>query len=228
MPSSLQNARNFFVGEAPMISGYGGGSGYVQGWFDSGRRGWQDLRKVDGLLEDLGDPVTSMAMLYSLPTQEAMAAQNRPILFRDSTLGALELLTYAGRPLESIPDFRLSPEFLGQFDTFVLPEVEVLSDRHAELIRGWVREGGTLLATYRCGLLDENYRPRANFALSDVPRRRLRFGGEQVRGKLRGIGRRRQSIWRRPSGPFRQIGPVPFFPRRGGSRPEHRGFPAAS
>ena len=165
---TLENARNFFVGEAPLISGYNHGRGWVQGWFDMAEAAWHDLRNVDGLLDDLREPVTSMAMLLSLPTQEAMAAQNCPLLFRNGVRGALELLSYLGRPLESIPESRLAPEFLGRFDTFVLPEVEVLSDRHAELIRNWVREGGTLVATYRCGLLDENYRSRGNFAISEV------------------------------------------------------------
>jgi hypothetical protein len=50
----------------------------------------------------------------------------------------------------------------------VLPEVEVLSDAHAELIRNWVASGGTLLASGKCGLRDENHKERSNFALADV------------------------------------------------------------
>jgi hypothetical protein len=106
--------------------------------------------------------------LYSQATQDEMAARNQPRAFRQSMLGALVLLTYTGRPVESIPEFRLSPEFLSQFDTLVLPEVDSLADGHAELIRQWVRDGGTLVATNRCGLLDEQHRPRDNFALHDV------------------------------------------------------------
>ena len=164
----LQNARTFFVGESPMVSGIDdGGRGCVGRWFDLAAEAWQDVRNVDSLLEGL-QPVTSSMMLYSTGTQDEMAAQLEPRSFRQSMLGALELLTYTGRPVESIPEFRLSPELMKQFDTLVLPEVEVLSNGHAELIRQWVHEGGTLVASHRCGLLDDGHRPRENFALSDV------------------------------------------------------------
>ena len=156
----LQNARVFFVGECPMVSGIEGGRGWVRHWFDSATEAWQDVRNVDCLLEGI-QPVTSSMMFYSLGTQDEMAVQKRPTAFRHSMLGALELMTFTGRPVESIPDFRFTPEFLSRFDTMVLPEVEVLSDGQAEQIRNWVRQGGNLIATYRCGLVDEKHNPRA-------------------------------------------------------------------
>ena len=164
---ALQNARTFFVGEAPMVSGLEGGRGYPQRWFDMATEAWQDVRNVDSLFDGI-QPVLSSMMLYSIGTQDELAAQKRPTAFRQSMLGALELMTYTGRPVESIPDFRLSPDLLGQFDTLVLPEVEVLTDAQVEQIRQWVRSGGTLVATHRCGMLDGDHKPRANFALGDV------------------------------------------------------------
>ena len=151
----------------PWSASIEGGRGYVSRWFDLAAEAWQDVRNVDCLFEGL-QPVTSSMALYSQATQDEMAARNQPRAFRQSMLGALELLTYTGRPVESIPEFRLSPEFLNQFDTLVLPEVDALADGHAELIRQWVRDGGTLVATNRCGLLDEQHRPRDNFVLRDV------------------------------------------------------------
>jgi hypothetical protein len=88
--------------------------------------------------------------------------------FRQSATGALETLIYAGRPVESIPEIRLSAPLLEQFDSLVLPEVDVLSDTHVALIREWVRNGGTLVASYKCGLLDEHFQTRSNFPLADV------------------------------------------------------------
>jgi hypothetical protein len=70
--------------------------------------------------------------------------------------------------VESIPEFRLTPQLLDRFETLVLPEVECLSDAHAEMIRQWVEKGGTLVGTFRCGLRDEKHRERSNFALADV------------------------------------------------------------
>ena len=107
-------------------------------------------------------------MLYSAATGKQLDAQKRPVDFRRSNVGALETLTYAGRPVESLPEFRLTKEELKQFEALVLPEVEVLSDAQAEIIRQWVKQGGALIGSYRCGLLDEHFRFRSNFPLADV------------------------------------------------------------
>jgi Beta-galactosidase trimerisation domain len=108
----------------------------------------------------------SVAALYSEQTRKQFEVDKRPYDFRQSVLGALETLTYAGRPVESLPDFQLNA--VGQFEVLVLPEVLVLSTEQAQAIRIWVHNGGTLIASHRCGLLDESRRPRSNFALADV------------------------------------------------------------
>jgi hypothetical protein len=161
----VQNARTFIVGNAPVVSDLDG-QGFSKRWFAVAKETWQDVRNVDTLLAG-GEPVLSTAVLYSNSTRELLDASKRPQDFRSSNVGALEALTYAGRPLESLAEYRLPAE-LEKFEALVLPEVEVLSDAQAEVIRGWVRNGGTLIANYRCGLLDENRRARSNFALADV------------------------------------------------------------
>jgi hypothetical protein len=163
----LQNSRTFFFGNAPIINGIDG-QGFSKRWFSVANETWKDVRNVDCLLGPGLQPVYSTAMLFSQSTRDELDAEKRPLDFRDSTLGALELLTYAGRPVESLAESRLAPETIDEFETLVLPEVEVLSDGQAEVIRRWVAKGGTLLATYNCGLRDERHRLRSNFALADV------------------------------------------------------------
>jgi len=163
----VQNSRTFFVGDAPIINGLDG-QGFSKRWFAVADETWQDVRNVDCLLGPEIQPVLSTAMLYSASTREEMDAEKRPVDFRQSTLGALETLTYSGRPVESLPEFRLTPETLAGFETLVLPEVEVLSEAHAQVIRDWVKQGGTLISSYKCGLLDEKRQPRRNFPLADV------------------------------------------------------------
>jgi Hypothetical glycosyl hydrolase 6/Beta-galactosidase trimerisation domain len=163
----VQNARSFFVGNAPVVSGVDG-QGFSNRWFAVAKNTWEDVRNVDCLLGPDLQPLLSTAMLYSELTRREFLANKRPYDFRHSTLGALETLSYAGRPLESVPDFNLKPEILSQFEVLVLPEVLVLSAEQAEVIRQWVNQGGTLISSYRCGLLDEHYKPRDNFALADV------------------------------------------------------------
>jgi len=162
----LQNARTFFVGNAPIVSGLDG-QGFSKRWFEVAKETWEDVRNVDGLLNGI-EPLYSTAMLYSASTGKELDAQKRPVDFRRSNLGALETLSYSGRPVESLPEFRLTDEGLKPFEALVLPEVEVLRDIHTEVIRQWVKRGGTLIGSYRCGLLDGGFRPRSNFALADV------------------------------------------------------------
>jgi len=163
----VQNARSFFAGNAGVVSGVDG-QGFSNRWFNVAKEAWADVRNVDCLLGPDLKPLLSTAMLYSDATRKEFEANKRPYDFRRSTLGALETLTFAGRPVESLPDFKLKQEILKQFEVLVLPEVSALSDEQAETIRQWVKQGGTLIASYRCGMLDEHLQPRRNFALADV------------------------------------------------------------
>jgi hypothetical protein len=162
----VQNARTFFVGNAPVVSGVDG-QGFSKRWFAAAKETWQDVRNVDCLLEDIS-PVLSTAMLYSESTREEYDAEKRPVDFRQSISGALETLTYAGRPVESLAELRLTADELAKFETLVLPEVEVLSDGQVEIIRDWVKKGGTLVASFKCGLLDGKRQARSNFPLAEV------------------------------------------------------------
>ena len=162
----VQNARTFFVGNAPVVSDVDG-EGFSKRWFSVAKETWGDVRNVDSLLDGV-EPVLSTAMLYSVSTRAARDAQNRPVDFRRSTVGALESMTYVGRPVESLAEFRLTPEELAKYEALVLPEVDVLSDAQAETIRDWVKRGGTLVSSHLCGLWDEKRQLRSNFPLADV------------------------------------------------------------
>ncbi len=161
-----QNARTFIVGNAPIITGLDG-QGFSKRWFEVAKETWADVRNVDALMEGV-EPVTSLAVLYSQDTREALAVEKRPVDFRRSVVGALETVTFAGRPVESLPEFRLTADDLKKFELLVLPEVEAMSDQQAGAIRKWVEAGGALIATGNCGLRDEKFTPRSNFALADV------------------------------------------------------------
>jgi Hypothetical glycosyl hydrolase 6 len=162
----VQNARVFIVGNAPVVGGLDG-QGFSKRWFSVAKETWTDVRGVDHLLGNI-TPLCSTAMLYSEATREELAGQKLPVHFRRTVTGALEALTYSGRPVESVPEFNLTPTYLAQFETLVLPEVEVLGSAQAEVIRDWVKRGGTLLATGKSGLLDETGQARSNFPLADV------------------------------------------------------------
>ena len=162
----VQNARTFFVGNAPVVSDLDG-QGFSKRWFAVAKENWADVRNVDALLAGI-QPVLSTAVLYSNSTRALLDASKLPQDFRKSNVGAIETLTFAGRPVESLAEFRLTPDELGKFEVLVLPEVKVLSDEQAGVIRDWVKQGGTLVASFKCGLRDENRKTRSDFALADV------------------------------------------------------------
>jgi Hypothetical glycosyl hydrolase 6 len=162
----VQNARVFIVGNAPVVGGLDG-EGFSKRWFSVAKETWADVRAVDYLLNGV-TPLYSTAMVYSEATREELSGQKLPVHFRQSVTGALEALTYSGRPVESVPEFNITEKYLSQFETLVLPEVEVLGSAQADVIRNWVKQGGTLLATGKCGLVDEKGQARSNFPLADV------------------------------------------------------------
>jgi hypothetical protein len=186
----LQNARVFFVGNAPVIGGLDG-QGFSTRWFQVAKETWQDVRNMDALL-DGAEPVLSAAVLYSNSTREELAGEKRPQDFRASVLGALETLTYSGRPVESIPEFRLTPQELKNFEVLVLPEVEALKDEHVAAIREWVGAGGTLIASGRCGLIGDGGKERANFPLAEVLG--ADFAGEEKKYAYDGEGKLKKGV----------------------------------
>lgn len=81
----VQNARTFFVGNAPIVSGLDG-QGFSKRWFQVAKETWEDVRNVDSLLQGV-QPLYSTGMLYSALTGKELDAQKRPVDFRRSNLG---------------------------------------------------------------------------------------------------------------------------------------------
>lgn len=57
---------------------------------------------------------------------------------------------------------------LGEYALIYLPNVVCLSEKELDLFREYVRNGGTLVSTYRTSLCDEWANPQGNFRLADV------------------------------------------------------------
>ena len=55
-----------------------------------------------------------------------------------------------------------------RFKVIILPRTICLSDREAQALRDFVMEGGTLVADYLCGVLDEHGKGRTKGALDDL------------------------------------------------------------
>ena len=62
----------------------------------------------------------------------------------------------------------LDAERLRKYRLLILPNVAMLSDRHCEQIRDYVKSGGSLMASFETSLYDENLQGREDFGLADL------------------------------------------------------------
>jgi len=88
--------------------------------------------------------------------------------FLSHALGAFRVGYEEHLPLTLITDMDLTPERLAAYKVVILPNAAALSDRLVEAIRGYVQNGGGLVATCETSLFDELGHPRSNFALADL------------------------------------------------------------
>lgn len=82
--------------------------------------------------------------------------------------GAETALVEAHIPYNFIPDLDFTKESLKGVKVLILPNTAWISDRHLDIIREYVREGGGLVASYETSLYDENGRRRPDFGLRDL------------------------------------------------------------
>ena len=80
--------------------------------------------------------------------------------------GLADALMRSHTPFDVLDDVSLEQEPLGRYEALVLPNVACMSDRVAARLSEWVRQGGTLLATFETSLYDETGVRRTNFALA--------------------------------------------------------------
>jgi len=63
---------------------------------------------------------------------------------------------------------RMDAERLSKYSALVLPNVGLLSDAQCEQLRAYVKNGGSILATFETSMFDERNQRRENFGLADV------------------------------------------------------------
>ena len=82
--------------------------------------------------------------------------------------GTYELLDQSHLLSDILFDEQLTAEYLAPYRVLVLSNSACLSDEQCEVIRGFVRDGGTLMATHETSLQDGLGHKRDDFGLADV------------------------------------------------------------
>ena len=105
----------------------------------------------------------STQLLYPGPTTVHSRAY-----MQETTQGIYDALLQGRFAFDYVHEDRLDPERLSKYRLLILPNVAMLSDRQCEQISGFVRSGGSLMASFETSLYDENLNRRADFGLADL------------------------------------------------------------
>lgn len=121
------------------------------------------IQENEKLIDEL-QPISDISIFYSKASGEVLGDHDFALPLK----GTLRLLEEGHYQYGFISDRDLSAEKLSKTTVLIMPNVAVLSDKHAAIITTWVKNGGKLMATYQTSLFDENGTARTNFALAEL------------------------------------------------------------
>ena len=113
-------------------------------------------------------PLARVGMVYSQQTAWYYGDEHAETKVENYALGWYQALVESRIPFEMVHDQLLDLTHLANLKTLILPNVAALSDAQCEQLRAFVRNGGSLIATYETSLYDEQGKRRNSFALADL------------------------------------------------------------
>src|SRR5438552_4470380 len=113
-------------------------------------------------------PLARVALVYSQQTAWFYGGDRAAAKVEDHTLGWYQALVEARIPFEMVHDRLLDRAHLSPFKTLILPNIAALSDSQCDHLRAFVKNGGSLIATYETSLYDEWGVKRKDFGLADL------------------------------------------------------------
>ncbi len=114
-------------------------------------------------------PVANIGIYYSDPTRISYRQKfEEGDRFGTDIRGIETVLMENHIPHDFILDDQLSKERLQKYKVVLLPNVRCMSDREADLLKEYVRNGGNLIATYATSLYDIDGNERKDYALSEL------------------------------------------------------------
>jgi Hypothetical glycosyl hydrolase 6/Beta-galactosidase trimerisation domain len=113
-------------------------------------------------------PLARVGMVYSQQTAWYYGDEHAETKVENHALGWYQALVESRIPFEMVHDQLLDLAHLTNLKTLILPNVAALSDAQCEQLRAFVRNGGSLVATYETSLYDEQGKRRNSFALADL------------------------------------------------------------
>ena len=112
-------------------------------------------------------PVTDVGIFYSSPSRDK-AHLDKDESYANAIKGLEVALVDNHIPYGFVTDKDLSLEKLPSYGILCLPNTMCLSDSQIEIIKKFVENGGSLMASYKTSLFDEKGKKRPDFGLKDV------------------------------------------------------------
>ncbi len=129
---------------------------------------YRDVQEKEPYLID-ASPIHYAAIVYSEAVKTCYRRDNPQKSVLPHLEGAFETFQRLHVPVEFIlAELDLNLETLKKFKVVVLPNTAILAKPQAEAIRQYVKEGGSILATYETSLYDDVGDQKADFDLADV------------------------------------------------------------
>lgn len=119
------------------------------------------LEKNEQVLTGLNH-VAETKIFFSGATREIVE------FFPQTMQGAERVLNEKHVPYTFLPDRYFGDDALDGVKLLILPNVRTLSAEHADRIREYVKDGGTLIATFETSLFEKDGTQRKDFALADL------------------------------------------------------------
>jgi hypothetical protein len=113
-------------------------------------------------------PLARVGLVYSQQSAWFYGGERGREKIEEPALGIYQALVEARVPFEMVNDRCLDAEHLAPFRTLVLPNIAALSDAQCASLRGFVEQGGGLVATYETSLYDEWGERRKDFGLASL------------------------------------------------------------
>lgn len=151
-------SRFFYMPQGPLA--YPSGR-YVREVFDTGRRHQALLGKAEA-------PPLAGVLVGSQTIDWYHGKLHLAGPYENYFHGAWQILKELSYGAEPFLDYRMTSETLARYRAVWVPNAPCLSDAQCEALRGWVRDGGLLIATHLTSLCDEYGRDRKDFALADL------------------------------------------------------------
>jgi hypothetical protein len=140
---------------------------YDKRWLDTVDKIYQLHHKSERYLKNTA-PMARIGVVDSEQTEQNYGGQAWQKNIGDHENGMYHLLVENSMPFEMVNDQLLDEANISKFKLLVLPNVAALSNEQCEQIRRFVKNGGSVVATFETSLYDANGKVRSDFGLADV------------------------------------------------------------